>query len=71
MKFVGFNNRTAALLVGFLSCLVATVDLLLSTAIAVFGVFHIYNKVQIGVSLSKLCLVFFLPLHFGVKIYSI
>jgi len=43
--FVGFN-RTAALFVGFrcegllafFSCLVATVDLLLSTAVAVFSV---------------------------------
>jgi len=43
--FVGFN-RTAALFVGFccegllafFSCLVATVDLLLSTAVVVFSV---------------------------------
>ena len=54
----------------FFSCLVASVDVLLSTAILVFRQrcgFHIYNKVQTGVCLSKLCLVFFLPLTFWCK----
>ena len=76
VKYVGFN-RKAALFVGFcegllffFSCLDATVDVLLSTAILVFRQrcgFHIYNKVQTGVYLSKLCLVFFLPLTFWCK----
>ena len=56
----------------FFSCLVATVKVLLSTAILVFRqrcVFHVYNKVQIRVCLSKLCLVLFLPLTFWCKKY--
>jgi len=49
VKFVGFN-RTAALLAfvvkvcWLFSCLVATVDLLLSTAIAVFSVVISYSQ---------------------------
>jgi len=72
VKFVGIN-RPAGLfvvfccegLLAFFSCLVAVVDLLhkcpLQFRCSVLW-FHIYNKVQIRVSLSKLFFVFFLPL---------
>ena len=67
LYLLAFNVKVCCF---FFSCLVATVDVLLSTAILVFRQrcgFHIYNKVQTGVCLSKLCLVFFLPLTFWCK----
>ena len=81
VKFVGFN-RTAALFVGFccegllafFSCLVATIDLLLSTAIAVLIAFSVVVFIFTTKSKLKFARVScfagfsFCHLHFGVKI---
>ena len=78
VEFVGRFNRTAALFVGFFSCLVAAVDLLLPTALAVISVnvfkFTVKLKLKFaGVSCFVclfVCLFVFCRLHFGIK-YSI